>query len=426
MLAQVFAREISDLKGNNTSKPECSMQCMEKKSSSAEERQAQRNDWHAAEQQFHFERTRARELEAAASAMRGDELARERALQQEVAQGRTHEALVAELRQQVRDAKADCDAHARGLTAAVQRLAAQLAEKDVELQDLRAANEARAAAAAASAVSAAAAAATFKSAPATPQHPQQHSSSAVDRRPQRPLRLAQVHPAADLSSHRGGGGGGSAGWILRATRSGAPHAAAQSGCWGCCLSCRRARCGCGCPCGCVRVGCAAARQWRHHQRRPARHRQGEGQRAATDTLAAAAVAWPAGLRCCFCALTSFFLFSVFHVCVLSSLFMLQRSTRWFLLFLFFLQTLFTAVWFVLTSGGSSLLADHPLAQWIVRELSQTRRVPSCRREKRRNCTRLRDRDFVIATPSTPLCAPLHAQLAARDSARALWLFSSAV
>ena len=69
-----------------------------------------------------------------------------------------------------------------------------------------------------------------------------------------------------------------------------------------------------------------------------------------------------------CAHLLFFPFSVFHVCVLSSLFMLQRSTRWFLLFLFFLQTLFTAVWFLLTSGGSSLLADHPLAQWIVREL----------------------------------------------------------
>ena len=166
MLAQVFAREISDLEEQDAALVRAE-----------EERQAQRNDWHAAEQQFHFERTRARELEAAASAMRADELARERALQQEVAQGRTHEALVAELRQRVRDAKADRDAHAQGLVAAVQRLAAQLAEKDVELQDLRAANEARAAAAAASAVSAAAAAATFKSAPATPQHPQQHSSS---------------------------------------------------------------------------------------------------------------------------------------------------------------------------------------------------------------------------------------------------------
>ena len=311
---------------------------------SERDRQSQRDSWHAAEEQWQFERARVREAEQQAQTMRLEELARERALQAEVTEGRSYEATIAALRNQLREAREEREDSAVALAEAMRALMRQVAEQEHEITSLREQIDAQPAA-----LTAAVSAATLKIS-------QHHAAAAAGHWTPPPYR----------SSGPGGNESNSSSNSVHAQQH-QPESSSSSSSSHLHLpppalqpqpqalvappSTLPLTFG---PSSAITAPTAATAA----TPKPSPS-SSLGKALPVSTTEANALVIPAASKGALQSDTSVVLRAVHGG---------NRTTRWFLLLLFLLQLLMVACWLVLTHGGSAGLADHPFAQSMMRSL----------------------------------------------------------
>jgi hypothetical protein len=296
--------------------------------------QVVRSDWHSDEQRWQLERMSARHYEDTVAQERMEGLKREREWQQQVLEGRAAQALVEELRQQLREVREQKESHTLALGETLRDLAQRLEERDQELEQLRGivgaataqqpitANSSRRG-------STSAATSSFPaSSPSAPRSRRAPQQSSYDPH----VLLAPPLDDADSIAARHHFQRPSAAAAAGASSSSSVPLSAETHAL---LSSLPER---------VSDAVIRAQQQQHQQQLAG------GSASATAAALAAVSSASSGSR------------DVLRAVVRSS-----RCTRWLLVGLFVLQSLFVALWFVLTSGAGvgPTLVQHPFVQTLL-------------------------------------------------------------
>jgi hypothetical protein len=298
--------------------------------------QVVRSDWHNDEQRWQLERMSARHYEDTVAQERMEGLKREREWQQQVLEGRAAQALVEELRQQLREVREQKESHTLALGETLRDLAQRLEERDQELEQLRgivgAATAQQPSTADPSRRGSTTAVASSSFPPSSPAAPRSRRAPQQSSHDPHVLNAPALDDADSIAARH----------HFQRPSAAAAAAAGASSSSSIPLSAEAHALLSSLP---ERVSDAVIRA-QQQQQPPA----GISASATAAALAAASSA-STGNR------------DVLRAVVRSS-----RCTRWLLVGLFVLQSLFVALWFVLTSGAGvgPTLVQHPFVQLLLR------------------------------------------------------------